>query len=712
MGIDGQWKHRFREKWPECFLQCIPLDKIVHVIIEDYSLRIYKFVYKCKDPRDVAINSCKWLMNNYTPGIETIIVLFDEHSPPAKKPKQESRDKSKNPLTLEEIKTLKINISDINGYMDQNERILRTPSLKHKLHYLCSKHLLSLDFSALFSNNHSPYMQQQQQRNKKFCLWIDGARINEHKNFIDEPKCCVISHPDKSIMCIDSFGIGESDLKVVNHISRNRGKTIVVSSYDGDMIPILLLNMRDWISRDTGMLDVQVYLDLCVDMNPRPERCNTVNGTATTKKKEDIKFDIIDINKLWISMIMGSEFPILKSMPYPIETICMLIILCETDFVEGLQDVGITTIWTAFHEKGYSILKGDEIIAYRGGSNNGKPATQVYSSTVVASSKREMLDFLDDIENMRVSNHPSENNNNNSNKKSTTSSIRDGFQAKKRADTQKKQIVVLPSPPPQQQSKLSDTIIIFPRDNPIKLDRKVFGDSNIRHEIELEERRWWLFLLHVIHYRLFKCAPDLSEVSKVITKINQKITDDNKKRYDTAESKKDPQDINNNNNNKPVRAPKTCEVINEMKLHSLVRRMHWNMDYWINGGKPIIDNVLDCLKINPMTGLSIHGWLEEKVPEDNMIECEDDQQFPYHNKNITNKKRQMNDQNDGSNKKFKTVVRVAHVVHTSNHRGWNSSMYSMQQQQQQQHQTPPHYQQQQQQQQQFYNNRGVPLFKN
>jgi hypothetical protein len=650
MGIDGQWKHRFREKWPECFLQYIPVEKTVHVVIEDFSLRLYKIATKCTDPRDVAIRCCKWILNNYTPELETVIVTFDETAPLAKKPKQDSRDTTATPFTPEEIMRKGINISeDGTGYIEQTERVLRTPSLKHKLYYLCSKYLLNLDFETIFKVNKSipdmPFIQQ-----SEFSLWIDGARINEHRVYVDDPTCCVISHPKKTMMCMGSFGIGESDLKVVNHISRNRGKTIIVSSYDGDMLPILLLNMRDWINKETGMLDVQVYLDLCTELEPRHERCTKVlnglkNGNATSNssnngngngnKKGEVKFDIIDINKLWSNMLMAKGFPILKSLPFPIETMCMLIILCKTDFVEGLKGVGIATIWSAFQDGGYNILKGDEIVLRK-----------------KSASKKEMLDFLEDIE---ISNGKK---NSNGNRNITTNSIRDSFQNR----NHKANI-------DHNAQRPLDTII-YPRDNPIVFDKMVFGDSTIRHEIELDERRWWLFLLHVIHYQMFKCAPDLADTNKIIQKINEKILDGNRKKMETMER----------NTSAPGPSKKSTitmdsmdEKLNEMKMLSLVRRMHWNIDYWINGGKAIFDNVLDCLKVNPYTGLSIHGWLEEKVPilEDNIAENID-----YGNSGTkkrpldVNQNRNYQQQN---NKKFKSVVKVAHVVHVSNQRGWNYS---------------------------------------
>jgi hypothetical protein len=51
----------------------------------------------------------------------------------------------------------------------------------------------------------------------------------------------------------------------------------------------------------------------------------------------------------------------------------------------------------------------------------------------------------------------------------------------------------------------------------------------------------------------------------------------------------------------------------DVELFSTIRRLVWNMDYWMNGSKLIVGNHYNPLEIDNQTNLSKFGWKRDKI---------------------------------------------------------------------------------------------------
>jgi hypothetical protein len=111
---------------------------------------------------------------------------------------------------------------------------------------------------------------------------------------------------------------GEADLKMLHYIDKKLGNSFLIRSTDGDVIPILLLNMRNFINKD-GNVDIEIWMDR--------SSLYDESSKATSANKS-----YVNIVELWRTIItyFKQKFPSIKN---PIETFVLMMIITKTDYV-------------------------------------------------------------------------------------------------------------------------------------------------------------------------------------------------------------------------------------------------------------------------------------------------------------------------------------------------------------------------------------------
>jgi hypothetical protein len=279
---------------------------------------------------------------------EKIIFLIDEkeYVPKCKQSTWDIRGKKKvKPYSVEEINTLNLSITD--GKLPELERVYSSPLLMEDLicyfYGIIKKMHLSADIGCT--------------------IVIDGAvrssrlkrKRREKKYDIEEPAKAGVTYFQQGVpkpVHMDSFRIGEADLKVVKHIGLNMNKNILVLSSDSDNIPILLLNARDWIDIETGNIKPNVYVDF--------------------GEKSVVGLRFLSITSLYRCI---GKYMIPLKIERPIETLCIIIIITGTDYVESQYNIGPSTIWSEFNRNGYHIFKrGLEDSVFKSDEEIGDPS--------------------------------------------------------------------------------------------------------------------------------------------------------------------------------------------------------------------------------------------------------------------------------------------------------------------------------------------------
>ena len=231
------------------------------------------------------------------------------------------------PYTIEEIKSQKIHIGD--GPLPDIERVFATP--------LLLEDLISY-FYQIIKKLH-------QKVDNSCTIIIDGCiRSSRLKKFrkgkpveLEKQMHASVAIFEKHIakpLHFDSFRIGETDLKIPRHIGMHSNKRITVFSSDSDSIPILLLNMRDWIDKESGFLKSKIFIDF---------------GARSTA---GLRY--LDVVELYRSI---GRFAISYKVQRPIETMCILMILTGTDYVEKQKSIGPSTILDAFMKGKHELFK-------------------------------------------------------------------------------------------------------------------------------------------------------------------------------------------------------------------------------------------------------------------------------------------------------------------------------------------------------------------
>lgn len=176
-------------------------------------------------------------------------------------------------------------------------------------------------------------------------------------------------HHDKKMNREESTQMGESDIKICNHIflfdkdgKKHPMRRYLVVSQDSDIIFILLAHMKRLINPETKEIDddIGIFVDR---QTPTMKRKNISNAHR-----------FVNIKELYYSIIklFNTEYP---TIAYPIETLLFLVNSLNTDYTDRLGDkyLGITrsVVWNVFselHHRGYTsnneYLKDEEVTGY------------------------------------------------------------------------------------------------------------------------------------------------------------------------------------------------------------------------------------------------------------------------------------------------------------------------------------------------------------
>lgn len=377
MGIDTSWKKILEERYPECFSSGLPEGVMPVMVIDDLSLNLRKFTHLAKTGKEILERLSKRLNSFYNPNLETYVGLFDEprHVPPCKQKTQKKRidNCADAPYTADEISRFKISIQD--HMLPNMGRLLATKSLHPEVYRYLTAGII--DWKIPESNGP-----------KKLKRKIDGGIVRSLNmdNMSLEPRLIVCSPYTTQPFTCDTYCIGEAEQKAPKYVSDIKEGPILVSCYDTDILPILLLNARDWIDLETKDIKVDVYVDLThqgsgthlpgparddsadhnSDILDRPSKKAATTSTSggnrpvnapngDKKKKAPVRKIMVNVVALWRAIIddFNVTMPNIKN---PIEVVVLLMAMCGGDFVDNLPGVGAITMWNAFLEFGNKIM--------------------------------------------------------------------------------------------------------------------------------------------------------------------------------------------------------------------------------------------------------------------------------------------------------------------------------------------------------------------
>ena len=153
------------------------------------------------------------------------------------------------------------------------------------------------------------------------------------------------NNKNNEILILESNKIGETDLKIVTHISliynnlikEDKEKLIIlVNCKDTDLLPILLLHMREWLNPKTNNFPFEIYLDL-------------------RYKSEEEGNTIVNLNILWKS-ILNDFNEKYQNLMHPIEFLVFLMILTGTDYTNQLPHISQRHIISSIESNIHTIL--------------------------------------------------------------------------------------------------------------------------------------------------------------------------------------------------------------------------------------------------------------------------------------------------------------------------------------------------------------------
>ncbi len=341
MGIDSEWK----EILEKCFGHCCHLHELpkpikIDLVIDDMSLnlrRIFDLHSPIKKWDEIGQRLRTRVQSLRTSDLKRYVITFDERKyvPLSKKPRQEERVaksmKKTTPFTQEEIDGIRIEKDVVLGEPQNEffEKIMLNRSLQQLLYRFASEELVDIILPTSSS--------------EQIDLIIDGGIIRKAENDYKEEEQGYVyistrrNENEKEFVHVKkSEKIGEGDLKIPKNIAKMPNGNIYIRSNDGDMIPILLLNMRRWIDKNSKFIKYGIFID-------------------TRSRANQEKGCIVDVVSLWRNILVYFKeyFP---GIHCPIETICLLILLTGSDYTERFPQLGPATVWKSFLEGGHKIL--------------------------------------------------------------------------------------------------------------------------------------------------------------------------------------------------------------------------------------------------------------------------------------------------------------------------------------------------------------------
>jgi hypothetical protein len=114
------------------------------------------------------------------------------------------------------------------------------------------------------------------------------------------------------------FNIGEAEQKILHIVEKYLGSKIHIKCRDGDILPIMLMNMERLIKPDEDFISTEILIDLG-------------------------KNSILNIVELFRSIVI--YFQEKKIMLPPIQTVCGLMALLGNDYVEDMMGIGSKKAW-------------------------------------------------------------------------------------------------------------------------------------------------------------------------------------------------------------------------------------------------------------------------------------------------------------------------------------------------------------------------------
>jgi hypothetical protein len=371
MGIHSDWKVFLKEKlFPQCWIANLPANFEFSHIIKDESIAFFALLSGVQTGDDIVQKFLTRTEQMILPTVKQISMLWDERdkTPKAKQAEQRRRKeefkksnegKDVTPFTMEEIKRNNIRITT--GLLPDITKIKVTPFLTHDIYRLCTDAILT---------STSPKIE-------KVTIWIDGGRIESKDDPFDLQPINVIKHAEhrsthlsgpKNCEIIDrKIGIGESDIKIIEHINKSPHRDIIIMSNDSDVIIATLLNFRNWVAIKDGKYTFtkRIYVD------------------------DGYKKAYLCVNSLWwqINKLFSAKYP---KCVYNIETMVAIILIGGCDYVESNHTLGPATIWT--------LWSGEKFVKKKGGgyvsevlNNRGSGYDALFSND----NYEKMIEFAD-----------------------------------------------------------------------------------------------------------------------------------------------------------------------------------------------------------------------------------------------------------------------------------------------------------------------------
>lgn len=160
-------------------------------------------------------------------------------------------------------------------------------------------------------------------------------------NLLDE--AAVSNAPSRAWILMDRWGVrrlddmedqhlvGEADLKIPRYARVFASQRIYVICNDTDLIPILLLAVKDWVP-PKGRCPGQLWLDMTTHYDEKPEVANC---------------GVIDMIQLWrnVHRWFATEF---SEVLNPVEVWCTLMAMMGTDYLKNPAALGEKRLWSAF----------------------------------------------------------------------------------------------------------------------------------------------------------------------------------------------------------------------------------------------------------------------------------------------------------------------------------------------------------------------------
>lgn len=375
-GANGAfWKKKLEEWAPEAwyYLDDAPVADF-EVVIEDIMLKRFRGANSKMELELIWSTYADDVFKEF-PNATEFIVLFDEdHNliPKAKWPEQKDRSRAYKGLTEEHFKDYRA------GGLGNAVYLCHPDSTKNAIfERVFGKPLLSLvdeeqqqsskEPATPFQTFLSLYHNTPKLR-KDFISFVSQCMSEPHDPtqptfdgpgcktvridrgfFNDERKEILVEYQrgERRMITLEpeAYIPGESDLKLGQYLREHKGKGVWIRCADMDVLPIVLLSMKDLIDKRTGNVEGQVFVDLT------PLNQYT---TSAVRQRTNIK-QVVDMVALW-KMIHRQMKALYAIDHYPVETLCAFMILCGTDFVRKPPKLAMGTLWPAFASGGHVFL--------------------------------------------------------------------------------------------------------------------------------------------------------------------------------------------------------------------------------------------------------------------------------------------------------------------------------------------------------------------